>query len=108
MPYVGGEKRTVRSAVVRLEVAGAPLVSRSVQEVVAVSGRDVSLEAEFCSDPGPLRNTWQWGSIVLPAGSELGGKYRAELVNQQPKVWVGVYGQGNICTLCTYSMTALS
>jgi hypothetical protein len=71
--------------VVRLEVAGAPLVSRSVQEVVAVSGRDVSLEAEFCSDPVPLRNTWQWGSVVLPAGSDLGGKYRAEMV-EHPQV----------------------
>ena len=71
----------------RLEVAGAPLVSRTIQEVVAVSGRDVSLEAEFCSDPVPLRNTWQWGSVVLPAGSELGGKYRAELV-EHPQVQI--------------------
>ncbi len=84
-PLAGGEKRVARSGVVRLEVAGAPMVSRSVQDVVAVSGRDVSLEAEFCSDPEPLRNTWQWGSIVLPTGNELGGKYRAELV-QHPQV----------------------
>ena len=74
-----------RSAVVHLEVTGAPLVSRSVQEVVAVSGRDVSLEAEFCSDPFPLRNTWQWDNVVLPTGSNLSNKYRAESV-ANPKV----------------------
>ena len=34
---------------------GVPLVTRSIGEVVAVSGRDVRLEAEFCSDPLPLK-----------------------------------------------------
>lgn len=38
------------------------------------------LEAEFCSDPLPLTNTWQWGGTVLPAGSELDSKYKAELL----------------------------
>ena len=49
-------------------------------DVVGVNGGDVRLEAEFCSDPLPLRNTWQWGGTVLPAGSELDSKYKAELV----------------------------
>ena len=66
---IGGEKRVVRSEVVKVEVEGVPLVTRMVNEVVAVSGRDVRLEAEFCSDPLPLRNTWEWEDISLPAGS---------------------------------------
>jgi hypothetical protein len=97
---LGGEKRVARSGVIRLEVAGAPLVSRTVQEVVAVSGRDVSLEAEFCSDPLPLRNTWQWGSVVLPAGSELGGKYRAEMV-EHPQVYIAQPAKGQYSLLAT-------
>ena len=66
---IGGEKRVVRSEVVKVEVEGVPLVTRMVSEVVAVSGRDVRLEAEFCSDPLPLRNTWEWEDVSLPAGS---------------------------------------
>ena len=31
-----------------------PRVTRILEEAVAVSGRDVRLEAEFCSDPEPL------------------------------------------------------
>ena len=48
--------------------------------MVGVNGRDVRLEAEFCSSPLPLKNTWEWGGTVLPAGSELDSKYKAELV----------------------------
>ena len=33
---------------------GMPRVTRILEEAVAVSGRDVRLEAEFCSDPEPL------------------------------------------------------
>ena len=48
--------------------------------MVGVQGRDARLEAEFCCSPLPLKNTWEWGGTVLPAGSELDSKYKAELV----------------------------
>jgi len=77
---IGGEMRQVQSEVVRLDVAGVPLVVKDLGEVVGVNGRDVILEGEFCSDPGPVKNTWEWGGVVLPAGSEVDGRYKAELV----------------------------
>ena len=78
---IGGERREVQSDVVRLEVAGVPQVVKEVGEVIGVNGRDVRLEGEFCSDPMPVRNTWEWGGVVLPAGSEVDGRYKAELVS---------------------------
>ena len=39
---------------IQVEVKGMPRVTRILEEAVAVSGRDVRLEAEFCSDPEPL------------------------------------------------------
>jgi hypothetical protein len=66
--------------VIRLQVSGVPQVVKQVGDVVGVNGRDVRLEAEFCSSPLPLKNTWEWGGTVLPAGSELDSKYKAELV----------------------------
>ena len=77
---IGGEKREVQSDVVRLEVAGEPQVVKEVGEVMGIHGRDVRLEGEFCSDPVPVKNTWEWGGVVLPAGSEVDGRYKAELV----------------------------
>ena len=82
---VGGERRQVQSDVVRLEVAGVPQVVKEVGEVVGVTGRDVRLEGQFCSDPMPVRNTWEWGGVVLPAGSEIDGRYKAELVSHPHK-----------------------
>ena len=49
---------------------GAPQVLRYsvVKEVEAVSGRDVRLEMEVCSDPIPSKTTWDWGSLRVEAG----------------------------------------
>ena len=77
---IGRERRQVQSDVVRLEVAGVPQVVKEGGEVTGVIGRDVRLEGQFCSDPMPLRNTWEWDGVVLPAGSEIDGRYKAELV----------------------------
>ncbi len=38
------------------------------KEVEAVSGRDVRLEMEVCSDPIPSKTTWDWGSLRVEAG----------------------------------------
>ncbi len=50
--------------------AGAPQVLRYsvAKEVEAVSGRDVRLEMEVCSDPIPSKTTWDWGSLRVEAG----------------------------------------
>ena len=53
--------------------------------MVGVYGRDVRLEAEFCSRPFPLKNTWEWGGTVLPVGSQLYRKYEARLVEHPHK-----------------------
>jgi len=77
---IGGERRQVQSEVVRLEVAGVPQVVNEGGKVTGVTGQDVQLEGQFCSDPMPVRNTWEWGGVVLPAGSEIDGRYKAELI----------------------------
>lgn len=59
----GGEKREARSSVVEVEVAGAPQAVAQAGEVVGLDGSDVRLEAEFCSDPHPTENTWQWDEV---------------------------------------------
>lgn len=41
------------------------------KEVEAVSGRDVRLEMEVCSDPIPSKTTWDWGSLRVEAGQVL-------------------------------------
>ena len=69
----------IQSKAVRLEVQGKPQVVKDGGEVLGIHGRDVSLEGEFCSDPMPVRSTWEWEGIVLPAGSEVDGRYKAEL-----------------------------
>ena len=43
-----------------------------VKEVEAVSGRDVRLEMEVCSDPIPSKTTWDWGSLRVEAGQVRG------------------------------------
>ena len=61
---------------------GAPQVLRySVSKnVEAVSGRDVRLEMEVCSDPIPTRTTWDMGHLRVEAGQEAQGRYLAEQV----------------------------
>ena len=77
---IGGERREVQSEAVKLEVEGVPQVVKDVGEVTGIHGRDVRLEGEFCSDPLPVKSTWEWEGVVLPAGSEVDGRYKAEMV----------------------------
>ena len=77
---IGGERREVRGEDVRVEVTGAPQVVKQVGEVVGIHGSDVRLEAEFCSDPVPVESAWKWGEVVLSTGSEVDGRYKAEMV----------------------------
>lgn len=61
----------------KLFLIGAPQVLRYsvAKEVEAVSGRDVRLEMEVCSDPIPSKTTWDWGSLRVEAGQVWNEKY---------------------------------
>ena len=50
--------------------SGAPQVVRYsvAKEIEAISGRDVRLEMEVCSDPVPSKTTWEWGALQVEAG----------------------------------------
>ena len=56
-----------------LTFLGPPQIISEVVEVFGVMGQEVKIEAEFCSDPGPIRNTWNWEDIVLPSGNQYEG-----------------------------------
>ena len=77
---IGGEGIEVQSDSITIEVTGVPEVVKEVTEVVGVIGQDVRIEGQFCSDPPPLWNTWEWDGVVLPAGSQMGGHFKAEQV----------------------------
>ena len=49
---------------------GAPQVLRrtSTKDVDAISGRDVELKMEVCSDPIPSKSTWHWGQSTVEVG----------------------------------------
>ena len=51
----------------------------------AISGRDVRLEMEVCSDPIPSRTTWDWGTHRVDAGQDLHGRYLAEQMVEHPE-----------------------
>ncbi len=86
---IGGQEKVVQSEQIHIEVRGAPQVLRYsvAREVEAVSGRDVRLEMEVCSDPVPSRTVWDLGSnLRVEAGSEdAGGRYLAEEMVEHPE-----------------------
>ena len=82
---IGGKQKKVQSEVVTVQVKGVPQVKVEDGDVVGITGSEVTLEKEFCSDPVPLRNTWEWDGVVLPSGSEIEGRYRAELMSHPEK-----------------------
>ena len=53
-----------------LQVSGPPRLYGPLSHSVHV-GHSAVLELSLCSDPAPLTNTWQWESVVLPAGASL-------------------------------------
>ena len=55
------------------------------KKVEAISGRDVRLEMEVCSDPIPSRTTWDWGALRVDAGQEIKGRYLAEQMVEHPE-----------------------
>lgn len=53
------------------------------RNVQVEKGEDALIQVMFCSDPRPLRTTWEWGSLQLEAGNDK-GRYVAENLAQVP------------------------
>jgi hypothetical protein len=51
------------------------------REVVVARGQDALLRLVVCADPRPRRAAWEWGSLQLEAGADL-GRYKAEELAQ--------------------------
>ncbi|XP_047472072.1 irregular chiasm C-roughest protein-like isoform X7 [Penaeus chinensis] len=81
---IKGEEIEEISMPITLEVVGAPQVLRYTVErnVQVEKGEDALIQVMFCSDPRPLRTTWEWGSLQLEAGNDK-GRYVAENLAQQ-------------------------
>ena len=46
-----------------------------------VRGQDAVLRLVVCADPRPRRAAWEWGSLQLEAGDDL-GRYKADELSQ--------------------------
>ena len=77
---IGNMVREQQSEPISIDVTGAPQITSEVSQVTGTMSQQVEIVAEFCSDPGPIRNTWNWDNIVLPSGNSYGeSKYQAEM-----------------------------
>ena len=96
---IKGEKRSVQSEPLSIEVSGAPRVLKysAKKEVVVGIGADAVLEVEFCANP--LSNqSWHLGdmgtgsgnNIILAAGTGH-GRFVAETVRAAPEKGQGCY-----------------
>ncbi|PSN31763.1 hypothetical protein C0J52_27564 [Blattella germanica] len=74
---IGGEERRVQSDAISMQVSGG-------REVVVVRGQDAVLKLVVCADPRPRRAAWEWGSLQLEAGADL-GRYKAEELLQDER-----------------------
>ena len=80
---IGGHTRELQSDLITLDVAGPPQISSLASKAEGVLGDQAELEVEFCSDPGPIRNTWQWEEVILPSGNNYQGQCRGVAANQR-------------------------
>nr|CAD7398797.1 unnamed protein product [Timema poppensis] len=83
---IGGTERFVQSEAISVQVVGAPQVLRQSggPEVVVARGQDALLRLTVCADPRPRRTAWEWGSLKLEAGADL-GRYKAEELAQDER-----------------------
>ncbi|XP_057662340.1 kin of IRRE-like protein 2 [Diorhabda carinulata] len=83
---IKGEERTEISEPIILQVHGAPQVLRQsvMPEVVVERGQSADLSMVVCADPRPRLVAWEWGSLRLEAGTEM-GKYRVDDVTQEER-----------------------
>ena len=78
---VGGERREAQSGLISLDVSGPPQVTAQQDKAEGVLGDQAELKVKFCSDPGPIRNTWQWDDVILPSGNTYQGKITSHLTS---------------------------
>ena len=76
---IGGQTREIQSDLIRLDVTGPPQISSQVSKAEGILGDQAQLQVEFCSDPGPIRNTWQWDQVILPSGNNYQGQSQLSL-----------------------------
>ncbi|XP_065161053.1 irregular chiasm C-roughest protein isoform X2 [Atheta coriaria] len=83
---IGGAERTIQSEAIALQVVGAPQVLRhsATPETVVEKGEDVEMSMVVCADPRPRVVAWEWGSLRLEAGSEM-GRYSVDEVIQEER-----------------------
>ncbi|XP_049818433.1 irregular chiasm C-roughest protein isoform X2 [Aethina tumida] len=83
---IKGEERSEISEPIILQVHGAPQVLRqsATPEVVVEKGQSADLSMVVCADPRPRFVAWEWGSLRLEAGSEM-GKYKVDDVIQEER-----------------------
>ncbi|XP_060519861.1 irregular chiasm C-roughest protein isoform X2 [Cylas formicarius] len=83
---IKGEERSEISEPIILQVHGAPQVLRQLvtPEVLVESGHPVDMSMVVCADPRPRTVAWEWGSLRLEAGSEM-GKYKVDDVSQEDR-----------------------
>ena len=71
---IGNKRREVQGEAITLDSTGPPQITSTLRDVSGVMGREVEVRTEFCSDPGPIRVTWNWEQIALPAGNDYEGE----------------------------------
>ncbi|ODM98937.1 Kin of IRRE-like protein 3 [Orchesella cincta] len=83
---ISGVERTIQSDEINLSVMGAPQVLRhAVEREIAVErGSEAILSVLFCSNPGPSKAIWEWGSMKLEAGYEM-GRFTAEKIEKSQR-----------------------
>ncbi|XP_071051965.1 kin of IRRE-like protein 2 isoform X3 [Onthophagus taurus] len=83
---IGGLERTVQSEAIALQVVGAPQVLRHTEtpEIVVEKGQNAKISLVVCADPRPRVVAWEWGSLRLEAGAEM-GRYRVDDVTQEAR-----------------------
>ncbi|XP_025835000.1 peroxidasin isoform X1 [Agrilus planipennis] len=76
---IGGMEREVQSESVVLQVVGAPQILKFLllNEIEIERGDTANISLIICSDPRPKFVAWEWGSLQLEAGSQI-GKYKAD------------------------------
>jgi len=50
------------------------------KETEVERGEDGSISVMFCANPSPSKAIWEWGSIKLETGYEM-GRFKAEKIN---------------------------
>ena len=94
---IGGQTRELQSDLITLDVTGPPQISSKASRAEGVLGDLAELEVEFCSDPGPIRNTWQWGEVILPSGNNYQGpSYCCDFLTKHSASYFSSVQTGNI------------